>query len=179
MLRSKAILTVSAGLLLATAGAVPGVAAQDDPMAMAEHPLVGSWLIDPTPDDPTDALQVFTAGADGTVSNIAPGENGAGSWAPTGERSADAIFHIPQADPDTGFVGIITIRTSIEVAEDGQSVAGTYTLEFPAAFTEAMGLPPGELGPGDVTGERITAEPMGEPVGPIPDFEEPAPPPEE
>jgi hypothetical protein len=59
-------------------------------------------------------------------------------------------------------------RTSIEVAEDGQSFAGTYTVEPPAAMAEAMGAPVGQLGPGAVTGQRIAVEPMGEPVGPIP-----------
>ena len=66
-----------------------------------------------------------------------------------------------------GFVGYGTIRTSIEVAEDGQSFAGTYTIEFPAAMAEAMGAPVGQLGPGEVTGQRIAVEPMGEPVGPL------------
>ncbi len=74
-----------------------------------------------------------------------------------------------------GFVGYATIRTSIEVAEDGQSFAGTYTIEPPAGMAEAMGLPAGQLGPGDVTGQRIAVEPMGEPVGPLPEEGGPEP----
>ena len=35
-------------------------------------------------------------------------------------------------------------------------------------MAEAMGAPAGQLGPGDVTGQRIAVEPMGEPVGPLP-----------
>ncbi len=67
-------------------------------------------------------------------------------------------------------VGYATIRTSIEVAEDGQSFAGTYTIEFPAGMAEALGLPVGQqVGPGAVTGQRIAVEPMGEPVGPLPE----------
>ena len=61
-------------------------------------------------------------------------------------------------------LGFFTIRASIEVAEDGQSFAGTYTFEPPAAFAEAMGAPAGQLGPGEVTGQRVAVEPMGEPV---------------
>ncbi len=66
-----------------------------------------------------------------------------------------------------GFVGYVTVRASIEVAEDGQSFAGTYTIELPAGMAEAMGAPVGQLGPGEVTGQRIAVEPMGEPVGPL------------
>ena len=38
-----------------------------------------------------------------------------------------------------------------------------------------MGLPVGQLGPGDVTGQRIAVEPMGEPVGPFPEEGDPEP----
>ena len=59
------------------------------------------------------------------------------------------------------------------MTEDGQRFAGTYTLEFPAVVTQAMGAPVDQLGPGSVTGQRIAVDPMGEPVGPLP-REEPA-----
>ena len=54
------------------------------------------------------------------------------------------------------------------MAEDAQSFAGAYTIEFPSAMAVAMGVPAGQLGPGQVTGQRITVEPPGEPVGPLP-----------
>ena len=106
----------------------------------------------------------MTVAPGGIITIAIPDGTGYGSWAATGERSADATFLVPQNDPEAGFVGYATIRTSIEVAEDGQSFAGTYTIEFPAAMAEAMGLPVGQLGPGEVTGQRIAVEPMGEPV---------------
>lgn len=56
----------------------------------------------------------------------------------------------------------------VTLAEDGQSFAGTYTVEMPAGMAEAMGVPVGQLGPGEVTGQRIVVEPMGTPVGPLP-----------
>ena len=62
-------------------------------------------------------------------------------------------------------VGYAAARTSSEVAEDGQKLAGTYTIEPPAGIAEAMGIPVGQLGPGDVTGQRIAVEPTGEPIG--------------
>ena len=148
-------------LLLATVAAAPGVSAQDT----AEHPAVGAWIIESSPEDPTDSLELALIAPGGLITNAAPDGNGYGSWAATGDRSGDATFLVAFTDPEAGFLGFVTIRASIEVAEDGQSFAGTYTVEFPAAMAEAMGLPVGQqVGPGTVTGQRIAVEPMGEPV---------------
>jgi hypothetical protein len=149
-------------LLLATLAAAPGVSAQ----ATADHPAVGVWLTDGSPDDTTDPLDLLTVAPGGIVTIALPDGTAYGPWAATGERSLDATFLAPQNDPECGcLVGYATFRTSIEVAEDGQSFAGTYTFEPPAAMAEAMGLPVGQqVGPGTVTGQRIAVEPMGEPV---------------
>jgi hypothetical protein len=158
-------------LLLATLAAAPGVSAQ----APAEHPAVGVWLTDGSPDDSTNPLDLTTIAPGGIATIALPDGTGYGPWAATGERSADATFLISQRDPEAGFVGYATIRTSIEVAEDGQSFAGTYTIEFPAAMAEAMGLTVGQqVGPGTVTGQRIAVEPMGEAV-PFPEEGGPEP----
>jgi hypothetical protein len=152
-------------LLLAAVAAAPGVSAQ----ATADHPAIGAWMIDATPEDPTDQPELVIVAPGGFVINAASNGTGYGSWAATGERSADATFLVPVFDPEAGIiVGYVTIRTSIEVAEDGESFTGPYTVEFPAAMAEAFGAPVGELGPSEVTGQRIAVEPMGEPVGPIP-----------
>ena len=161
---------VLVAMLLATVAAAPGVSAQ----ATAEHPAVGAWIIDGTPEDATDPLELVLIGPGGIIINAGPEGTGYGSWAATGDGTADAIFLFPLSDPEVGFVGYGTARTSIEVAEDGQTFAGTYTVEPPAGMAAAMGLPVGQLGPGEVTGQRIAVEPMGEPVGPIP-AEPPAP----
>ena len=152
-------------LLLATLAAAPGVSAQ----AADEHPVIGAWIGNSTPEDTTDPLELLTFAPGGIVVSITPGsESGYGSWVATGERSVDATILIPLIDPTAGFVGYLTARTSIDVAEDGQSIAGTYTIELPAGIAEAMGGPVGQLGPGALTGQRIAVEPMGEPVGPLP-----------
>jgi hypothetical protein len=149
-------------LLLATLAAAPGVSAQ----ATDEHPAVGVWLTDGSPEDTTDPLDLLTVAPGGIVTIALPDGTGYGPWAATGERSLDATFLAAQRDPECDcLVGYATIRTSIEVAEDGQSFAGTYTIEFPASMAEAMGLQVGQqVGPGTVTGQRIAVEPMGEPV---------------
>jgi hypothetical protein len=51
------------------------------------------------------------------------------------------------------------VRVEIEVAEDGQTLTATYTLEF-----TGEGFPEGEIGPGMAEGVRIAVEPMGTPV---------------
>jgi 2-iminobutanoate/2-iminopropanoate deaminase len=169
-LASTAIVLVA--LLLATLAAVPGVSAQ----AADEHPAVGAWLVDPSPQDSTDPLELLTVAPGGIITYASPDGTGYGSWAATGERNLDATFLLPQRDPACGcLVGYATVRTSTEVAEDGQSFAGSYTLEPPAGMAMAMGAPLGQLGPGEVTGQRIAVEPVGEPVGPLPEEGDPEP----
>ncbi len=167
---------VLAALLLAAVAAAPGVSAQDT----AEHPAIGTWVIDSSPDDPSNPLELATIAPGGIIINAFLDGTAYGSWAATGDQTADATFVTPANDPEAGFLGFFTVRTSIEVAEDGQSFTGTYTIEYPAAMAEAMGMPVGQAGPGDVTAQRVVVEPMGVPVGPIPeeaDTDQPAPPP--
>jgi hypothetical protein len=163
MRRRASTTIVLVALLLATLVAAPGVSAQ----ATDEHPAIGAWLLDATPADATDPLELLTVAPGGIVVSAGPQGTGYGSWAASGERSLDATFLIPLSDPEGGFGGYLTARTSIAVAEDGQTFAGTYTVELPAGMAEALGAPVGQLGPGEVTGQRIAVEPMGEPVGPL------------
>jgi hypothetical protein len=178
MRRLASTAIVLGALLLASLAAAPGVSAQ----ATDEHPAIGAWILDGSPEDTADPLELTTVSPGGIITNAGPDGTGYGSWAATGERSADATFLFPLYDPACGCaVGYGTIRASIEVAEDGQSFMGTYTVEFPASMAEALGAPAGQLGPGTVTGERIAVEQMGEPVGPLPPegagTDEPASPP--
>lgn len=163
-------ITILAASVLALAAAASGTAAQDDPTAL--HPMIGTWLIQPTETDPPE---LFIASADGIVVSAGAEATGYGAWAATGERTADVKFLTPMLDPDAGLLGFVTIRADVEFAEDGQRLAGTWTVEFPPEVAEAMGVPAGELGPGDVSGTRIAAEPMGEVVGPLPEMAEQAP----
>jgi hypothetical protein len=175
MRRLTASVIVLVALLLVTVAAA-GVAAQDP----SEHPAIGAWIVDATPEDATDPPGLLTLAPGGILIDADPEWTAYGSWAATGDLTADATFLFPFADPECGcLVGYGTIRASLDVAEDGQSFTGTYTIEPPAGVAEAMGLPVGQFGPGEVTAQRIAVEAMGEPVGPIPDeppaVESPAP----
>lgn len=171
MRRVTSTTTVLAGLVLALGAMAPGVAAQDE---ADDHPLVGAWIVDPAEGE--EQVEVMTFHPDGTLVEVNPDTGAVGVWEPTGERGGDLMFMLPEADPETSRAGLITIRASLEVSEDGQTFSGTYTFEPSALMVEMMGMSPGEYGPAEVTGERMTLEPMGEPVGPMPDFGEPAPP---
>jgi hypothetical protein len=166
MRRLISTLAVLAALALAMSTLGGGVLAQDE--TAAEHPIVGTWLVDPAPEagmEP-DQFNVFLPG--GGVILLESQGTAAGAWQATGERSADVTVWLHGNDPEGGFVGFMKIRANLEVAEDGESLSGTYTIEAPSRLGEAFGLPAGELGPGDVTGQRVAVEPMGEPVAPIP-----------
>jgi hypothetical protein len=167
------VLTASllATSLLAALAIGPAAAAKDAPGDLAGHPLVGAWLIDATPHDTADPLELLSFDEAGIVTN--PGAAGLGSWASTGKRGADATIMLPSLDPAGGFVGFVTIRANVAVAADGRSFAGTYTLQLAPAVEAALGLPAGQLGPGAVTAQRIVVEPMSEPVAPIPNLGQP------
>jgi hypothetical protein len=163
----RSSVAVLATLALALGAISPVVVAQED---AAEHPLVGAWVLDSTPDDPSDAVSLVVFGPGGTLVSLSAEGSAAGSWEPTGERTFDVTFHGLAITPEGGFGGLFTIRSSGEVPEDGQTFTGTYTVEPPAAMAQMIGAPEGQLGPGEVTAVRIAVEPMGEAVGPIPEL---------
>lgn len=162
--RLTIITSLTGALILSLALAAPAPA--QDETAAADHPLVGSWIVD-AETEPAPGLNIFTS--DGTLFENR-GDGPVGAWSPTSATGADVLFHVPVEDPEMGWVGFGTVRASVEVATDGESWSGTYTFEPPAAMAEAMGVPLGELGPAEVTAQRIIVEPMGEPVAPMPDF---------
>jgi hypothetical protein len=169
MRRTIPALVMGVTLLLAASVAAPAALAQDQPMA--DQAIVGAWVVHPFPGDPTQvSLMVFDA--DGTVVTIDnQGATGLGAWSAAGDGTFDLIFD------ELNFGPVPTvIRASGQVSDDGQSFSGTWTLELPEAAAQQLGVPTGELGPGDVTAERISVAPMGEPVGPLPDFSQVAPP---
>jgi len=165
MRRQVPIMAVLATVALAMAAMAPGALAQDESAAEA-HPLVGAWMVNSDPED----LIVFETG--GAIINLSPGAAAIGTWEPTGEGTADFALHFISATPGEG---TWTIRGSLEVAADGTSLNGTYTFEPSPEIAANFGMEPGELGPGEVTAQRIVAEPMGEPIGPLPDFDAPPP----
>jgi hypothetical protein len=171
MRRPIGIVTIVALILaaaLATGHAAFG-AAQDEP-ALAGHPVVGTWILTDT-DDPEGVpfLAVFTS--DGVYQQVSyDGFFGYGVWEATGPASA-ALTFMAQVPDDAGeFGGSVTVRAALDVADDGQSLTASYTVEFVAPD----GSSEGEQGPGEVTGTKMTVQPMGTPVAPF-EFDEATP----
>jgi hypothetical protein len=166
--RVRPILAIAAALVLAVAATSSAVVAQDGRGAR-DHPILGSWMVDATPTVADDAPELVSFHAEGSVRSVGSQGPTVGTWERTGRRSADVTVAAPFSDPQTGaFMGFGWFRGSLEVSQDGQSFTGTYTLEPPAVLAQALGIPEGQLGPSELSGERIPVEPMGEAVAPIP-----------
>ncbi len=134
-------------------------AAQD--AGVKDHPAVGSWLVESDPDLEALSIRTLVVSADGTalaISSVAPnGSTGAGVWAPSGDSSAILTFTLVTNGP-----AYIVLRASIDIAADGQSFTGIFTDEavFDPTSPEGTG---GEMGPGRLTGTRLTAQAPGTP----------------
>jgi hypothetical protein len=153
------------------AGAM-GASASERHHGVDQHPTVGTWLVDVNVDSVDDPPALVTIGADGTlrITDCCSGP-GAGVWAPSSSRTADATIMQPWYDEE-GFVGFQTIRADIVTSADGDSLTASYTVDIPARD----GTTSGQLGPVTASGTRVAVEPMGEAVGPLPVAEpEPTP----
>ena len=166
-MRRMGIIVLSVVMLCGAFGASIAVAQEATPAAGGDHPVVGSWVLDTEPENPTNAPTLAVFSADGVYFQVEPAgevgtgtQVGVGSWETTGGTTADMTFLIIGSD---GFM--LTIRASLDAA-DGQSLTGTYTTEF----VDPDGVSTGEVGPGEVEGTRITVEPQGEPVGSFEDI---------
>jgi hypothetical protein len=169
MRRSIATMSILGVLLLSLVTALPGTAAQEANLDTATHPLVGAWLLDALPDVDGNPPAITTFHADGSISEIGgQGEVGAGTWLPTSPQGADATIVSQIRDADGGFIGLQTVRASLDVSAD-DALTGTWTLEPPSAMAIPAGMPVGELGPGQVVARRIDVQAPGETVGPIPE----------
>jgi hypothetical protein len=142
------------GLGLALAAAARPAAAQDAD-AMANHPIVGVWMVT-TPVGPS--LAYF--GADGTniqgVGTVTPGPGGVtytgaqvGLWEPVDERTIHFTGVQIHTDADGNFTGSVTIDGHPRVSDDGMTIIDdspetTITIRDAAhnVLDVVTGLPP-------------------------------------
>ncbi len=127
-------LAILGPVLLVLAGALafgrldPGTAAQEaTPAAMAGHPLVGTWIVDRNPDDPTEIPTYNVLTADGGL--IDPTQGGAGVWAATGPDTANFTLAGTIAELGAYFV----VRGSIAVDAGGDTATNTASDTIVAA----------------------------------------------
>jgi hypothetical protein len=130
--------------------------------ATENHPLVGTWIVDIDPENPSETPEIFIFHADGAFIDLeGDGSTLLGAWEATGARTANLMIvaYEPLNEDGTNF-GTVKIRASFEVSADGASFTGQNTLEF----IESDGTSTGQAGPGSVIGTRLMVEAQGTPV---------------
>jgi hypothetical protein len=155
----------AAGLGAALAARPSLVAAQE--ASTADHPLVGSWLLDVFPDVPTNAFEAFILHADGTyVEANADGSVRIGAWEATGPTTANLTIVAYDMDANGASAGATKVRVAITLREDGDTYDAQFTLERIAPD----GSSAGQAGPGQSVATRMTVEPPGETTMTVEEF---------
>jgi hypothetical protein len=118
------------GGLVVVGQSIPATSAQSE-ATMAEHPLVGSWVIYET--NPPNGGQPVLSGvasffADGNVLLSGFGDQQyVGPWVIDGSHEATFTVVAPSAG---GFGELDQIRAEVEVATDGGPFRGTYSFDI-------------------------------------------------
>jgi hypothetical protein len=133
MRRRSVLLSVVPGVVTGALAIGRTTEAQEaTPDAMAGHPLVGTWIVDRNPADPSEMPTTNVITADGGL--IDPSVGAAGVWAATGERTADftliAIFEQGMAVTGRQAEGggsYFVVRGSLEVDATGDTATATVS----------------------------------------------------
>jgi len=163
-MRQAKVMSISAVVLLGIVliGGGRFATAQDD--GPAEHLARGSWNVTSDPGDAEYSPRLVILSADGGAIFVSGYENtGIGAWEPTSETTASVTFTVVTDGPAQ-----IVIRANIEVSPDGQAFTGTFTNEI--LFDPAGGGTSGEIGPGTLSGTRLSAEAPGTPTQTFEEF---------
>ena len=89
---------------------------------MAGHPLVGTWIVDRNPADPTEMPTTNVLTADGGL--IDPSVGAAGVWTATGEHTADFTLIAIFAE---GGGSYFLVRGSLAVDAGGDTATATVS----------------------------------------------------
>jgi hypothetical protein len=169
--RRTAITGLGAGGL-GIALAIPSfhAAAQDaTPTMMANHPFIGTWIVDRNADDPTDVPRTVIFTADGAV--IDPVGAAAGTWRSTGPRTAAWTLVGLNAG---GAEGYFVVRTTGEVNEAGTHYSASAAVTIVAPDGTVVATPPA-LAPQGIRLEVEGLDAAGTPLAGFPKWT-PAPP---
>ena len=120
----------------------------------AGHPLVGTWVVDPEVDDPSNPPSFDAFMADGTLVNIGSDGTSVGTWEATGPRTASFTF--AGLVEGTGSGAFFIIRGSLEVDEAGDHLTGAHSFTMISADGTVLVAAEG----GGAEGTRLPAEPL-------------------
>jgi hypothetical protein len=170
-LSRRAILgrAAAVGAALGLGSRLGRAAAQDaTPTPMAGHPLVGTWIVDRNPDDPTEIPTYNVLTADGGL--IDPTQGGAGLWEATGPDTANFGLTGTIAELGAYFV----VRGTLTVDAGGGTATAAYSSTIVAAdgtvldqLTEAQGTARYvrfRIEPQDAVGQPLAGFPAWEPA---------------
>jgi hypothetical protein len=163
---STVFLALIIAILVAVFGIGPSMGTarqQATPGTAVGHPLVGTWVIDPEIENPTNPPSFNAFMADGTLVNIGSDGASVGTWEATGPSTATMTFSgLVQGESGVYFI----IRGNLEVEEAGETLAAAHSFTLVSADGTVLMAAEG----GGAQGTRIHAEPL-EAVGqPPPQF---------
>jgi hypothetical protein len=161
MRRLIVFLSVAVVLLLGVVATLArGATAQEaTPSAMTQHPIVGTWIVDRDPNDPTEIPTYNVITADGGI--IDPTVGGAGVWEATGSNTAN--FTLTGTIAEIG--GYFLVHGSFTVDAGG----GTATASYSSTLFAADGTVVDPEGQGTAQYTRLTVAPEGT-EGPLAGF---------
>jgi hypothetical protein len=121
--RRNALAGLSAGGLGAALAASASSAAAEKatPTIMTGHPMVGTWIVDPEPENTANMPSILIYTSDGIV--IDPVAGFGGSWEATGARTG--VFTLSGIFEDGTY---LVIRGPVEVDEATDTTTGPYTV---------------------------------------------------
>ena len=147
------------GLGLALGARTPHAAAQG--FSTQAHPLVGTWFLENSPENPTDARDLFSLHADGTyIEARADGAVRLGAWEATGPTTATLTIEAYSRDEAGTNQGAIIICLTLTLNPDGNSYTAAGTIELIAPDGSSRG----QAGPATGTATRLVVEAPGTPV---------------
>ena len=157
MRRTLVLVAFVAAVLVGAVGvgrSLPTTAQDATPGPAAAHPLVGTWIVDPEPDDPTNPPSFDVYMADGTAINVGSEGATAGAWEATGPRTATVTFVGLFGGEGSG--SSFFVRANVEVDEAGESFTAPHSFTLVGADGTVLAAAQG----GAARGTRVMPEPM-------------------
>jgi hypothetical protein len=173
MRRRSVLISAVSGAITSTLAVGRTTTAQEvTPTAMTSHPLVGTWIVDRNPADPTEMPTTNVITADGGL--IDPSVGAAGVWAATGPDTANftliAIFEQGMAvtgQQTEGGGSYFVVRGSLAVDAGGDTATATVS----QTHVSPDGTVLDQLAEGTSTYLRLKVEPqdaVGQPLAGFP-----------
>ena len=157
VVRRSLVLIALISILVGAVGmgrSVSVAAPQATPAALAGHPLVGTWVVDPELDDPRNPPSFDAFMADGTLVNIGSDGASVGTWEATGSRTATFTFAglVQNGGGEAAFI----LRGNLKVDEAGENFTGSHSFTLVSADGTVLAAAQG----GTANGTHLHSEPL-------------------